>query len=114
MDRSLPMRGTKTPNSPHSSIIPESSRFGLVALAVTLLFLWIALTEQTILRLHPSNHTRLRSGGLNLGTLTTGVPERRGLSSGSDLDDWLLLRCNTMFGNGSSAAYVARCACLDR
>src|SRR5580704_5832938 len=65
-DRSLPMRGTKTPNSPHPSIIPESSRFGLVALAVTLLFLWIALTEQTILRLHPSNHTRLRSGGLKL------------------------------------------------
>jgi hypothetical protein len=53
-------------------------------------------------------------GDPNLGTLTTGVPERRGLSSGSDLDDWLLLRCNTMFGNGSSAAYVARCACLDR
>jgi integrase len=59
------MRGTKTPNSPHPSIIPESSRFGLVALAVTLLFLWIALAEQTILRLHPSNHTRLRSGGLS-------------------------------------------------
>jgi hypothetical protein len=27
-------------------------------------FLWAALTQQTILRLHHSNHTRLRSGGL--------------------------------------------------
>src|ERR1700681_4706009 len=65
MDRSLPMRGRKRPNSPHPAIIPESSRFGLVALAVTLLFLWAALTSQTILRLHHSNHTRLRSGGLS-------------------------------------------------
>src|SRR6202162_4988664 len=66
MDRSLPMRGRKRPNSPHPAIIPESSRFGLVALAVTLLFLWTALTSQTILRLHHSNHTRLRSGGLKV------------------------------------------------
>ena len=63
------MRGRKRPKSPHPAIIPESSRFGLVALAVTLLFLWAALTQQTILRLHHSNHTRLRSGGLNLGGL---------------------------------------------
>src|SRR6516162_7908634 len=66
MERSLPMRGRKRPKSPHPAIIPESSRFGLVALAVTLLFLWAALTQQTILRLHHSTHTGLRSGGLNL------------------------------------------------
>src|SRR5271169_1920896 len=66
MERSLPMRERKRPNSPHPAIIPESSRFGLVAPAVTLLFLWTALTSQTILRLHHSNHTRLRSGGLIL------------------------------------------------
>src|SRR5215831_1078410 len=64
MERSLPMRGRKRPKSPHPAIIPESSRFGLVALAVTLLFLWAALTQQTILRLHHSTHTGLRSGGL--------------------------------------------------
>jgi hypothetical protein len=29
-----------------------------------MLFLWIALTFRTSLQLHPSNHTRLRSGGL--------------------------------------------------
>src|ERR1700688_2259672 len=63
MDRSLPMRGTKTP-PPHRRIISESSRFCLAARAVTLLFLWIALTFRTSLQLHPSNHTRLRSGGL--------------------------------------------------
>src|SRR6516164_9175397 len=66
MERSLPMRGRKRPKSPHPAIIPESSRFGLVALAVTLLFLWAALTQQTILRLHHSTHTGLRSGGLKL------------------------------------------------
>src|SRR6516164_6061243 len=66
MERSLPMRGRKRPKSPHPAIIPESSRFGLVALAVTLLFLWAALTQQTILRLHHSTHTGLRSGGLSL------------------------------------------------
>src|SRR5580658_5576598 len=66
MERSLPKRGRKRPNSPHPAIIPESSRFGLVPLAVTLLFLWAALTQQTILRLHHSNHTRLRSGGLKV------------------------------------------------
>src|SRR5215472_6781727 len=66
MERSLPMRGRKRPKSPHPAIIPESSRFGLVALAVTLLFLWAALTQQTILRLHHSTHTGLRSGGLTL------------------------------------------------
>src|SRR6516165_10415517 len=64
MERSLPMRGRKRPKSPHPAIIPESSRFGLVALAVTLLFLWAALTQQTILRLHHATHTGLRSGGL--------------------------------------------------
>src|SRR6516165_6411417 len=65
MERSLPMRGRKRAKSPHPAIIPESSRFGLVALAVTLLFLWAALSQQTILRLHHSTHTGLRSGGLN-------------------------------------------------
>src|SRR6516162_4384471 len=70
MERSLPMRGRKRPKSPHPAIIPESSRFGLVALAVTLLFLWAALTQQTILRLHHSTHTGLRSGGLTLAWAT--------------------------------------------
>src|SRR6516225_8109432 len=59
-------------HSHHPAIIPESSRFGLVALAVTLLFLWAALTQQTILRLHHSTHTGLRSGGLKL----SGGPRR--------------------------------------
>src|SRR6202051_2311179 len=41
---SLPMRGKKKTELPSPAIIPESSRFGLVALTVTLLFLWAALT----------------------------------------------------------------------
>src|SRR6516162_4090042 len=78
MERSLPMRGRKRPKSPHPAIIPESSRFGLVALAVTLLFLWAALTQQTILRLHHSTHTGLRSGGLNFGAPTVAGEPRSG------------------------------------
>src|SRR5215471_19227525 len=82
MERSLPMRGRKRPKSPHPAIIPESSRFGLVALAVTLLFLWAALTQQTILRLHHSTHTGLRSGGLKVVVCFHQVRTCRGARAG--------------------------------
>jgi hypothetical protein len=39
-----PDEGKKKTELPSPAIIPESSRFGLAALAVTLLFLWAALT----------------------------------------------------------------------
>ena len=52
--------------TPQLGIISESSRFGRLSLAVPALFLWIALTDQTILQLNPPNHARPRSGGLRL------------------------------------------------
>src|SRR5260370_24458381 len=50
--------------TPQLGIISESSRFGRLSLAVPALFLWIALTDHTILQLNPPNHARPRSGGL--------------------------------------------------
>jgi hypothetical protein len=52
--------------TPQLGIISESSRFGRLSLAVPPLFLWIALTDQTILQLNPPNHARPRSGGLKV------------------------------------------------
>jgi hypothetical protein len=52
--------------TPQLGIISESSRFGRLSLAVPPLFLWIALTDHTILQLNPPNHARPRSGGLIL------------------------------------------------
>src|SRR6516162_11908824 len=102
MERSLPMRGRKRPKSPHPAIIPESSRFGLVALAVTLLFLWAALTQQTILRLHHSTHTGLRSGGLRLPTGT--LPASNLVTNGGTVPVGMKARARSTYETVSARA----------